>query len=40
MFEFLFKRANETSAIPSSPAAAERDAAASRRDEQAQRAAA
>jgi hypothetical protein len=41
MFEFLFKRANETSAIPSSPAAApEQDAAASRRDEQAQRAAA
>lgn len=41
MFEFLFKRANETAAIPSSPAAApEQDAAASRRDEQAQRAAA
>jgi hypothetical protein len=42
MFEFLFKRANETSAIPSSPAAApEPDAAAAnRRDEQAQRAAA
>ncbi|HEX5342474.1 MAG TPA: DUF349 domain-containing protein [Duganella sp.] len=40
MFEFLFKRANETSAIPSSPAAApEQDAAASRRDEQARRAA-
>ncbi|RZT09673.1 protein of unknown function [Duganella sp. CF402] len=41
MFEFLFKRATETSAIPSSPAAApEQDAAAGRRDEQAQRAAA
>ncbi|MYM66636.1 DUF349 domain-containing protein [Pseudoduganella sp. FT55W] len=41
MFEFLFKRANETSAIPSSPAAApEPDAAAAnRRDEQALRAA-
>ncbi|WP_373987862.1 DUF349 domain-containing protein [Duganella sp. BuS-21] len=45
MFDFLFKRATETSAIPSSPAAVPaQDAAASatagRRDEQAQRAAA
>ncbi|MYM26553.1 DUF349 domain-containing protein [Duganella sp. FT135W] len=41
MFEFLFKRATETSAIAPSPAAApEPDAAAGRRDEQAQRAAA
>ncbi|MTV37791.1 DUF349 domain-containing protein [Duganella radicis] len=40
MFDFLFKRATETSAIPPSPAAEpQQDAAAGRRDEQAQRAA-
>jgi len=41
MFDFLFKRATETSAIPPAPAAEPQpDAAAGRRDEQAQRAAA
>ncbi|NVM74548.1 hypothetical protein FHW83_000308 [Duganella sp. SG902] len=41
MFDFLFKRATETSAVPPSPAAEpQQDAAASRRDEQARRAAA
>jgi predicted transcriptional regulator len=45
MFDFIFKRATETSAIPSSPAAvpsqeAAASATAGRRDEQAQRAAA
>lgn len=40
MFDFLFKRATETSAVPQAPAAShEQEAAASRRDEQTQRAA-